>query len=241
MKTRTLKPISRLMATIAAFGLSAGLIVPAPMTAWADDVDNELQNWDMVTLRVDAPRRLSLYGEAQSRTGLQKGEGMDRLLLRGAVGYRVTPWLSVWQGYGWTPSFRPQFNNENRLFQQLLLENHIKKLAVVNRSRLEERFIENAGATAVRFRHMLRLAYPLDKAQKWSAVTYDEFFVNLNRTPSGPQGGFDQNRLFVGLNRKLNKQVNAEAGYMMNYVNRHGGTPDKVNHIILLALNFVVK
>ena len=65
--------------------------------------------------------------------------------------------------------------------------------------------------------------------------------MNLNRTPFGPYGGFDQHRLFVGINRRLTKQVNAEGGYMMNYVNRHGGTPDKINHIILLSLNMVVK
>lgn len=230
-------------AAVVLCGFLAGFSALLPAKAWADDADNELQNWDMVTLRVDAPHRLSIYAEGQARTGfgLEKNEGMDRLLARGALGYRVTPWMSLWQGAVWTPSYRPQFHNENRLFQQLLLENRLKKLIVINRTRLEERFIENAGATSLRFRHMVRLAYPLDKAQKWSAVTFDEYFVNLNRTPSGPRGGFDQNRLFVGINRKLTEQVNAEAGYMLVCVNRHQGMPDKTNHVILLTLNVVVK
>jgi Protein of unknown function (DUF2490) len=241
LMTTTFSNVKRMSVGFGVFACS--LLGLLPVKGWADDMEHELQNWNMVTLRVDAPHRLSLYVEGQSRTGLglEKNEGMDRLLVRGALGYRVTPWMSLWQGYAWTPSYRPQFQNENRLFQQLLLENKVKKLTVINRTRLEERFIEDAGATSMRFRHMLRLSYPLDKAQKWSAVAYDEYFVNLNRTPAGPRGGFDQNRIFVGLNRRLSKQVNAEAGYMFAHVNRHGGTPDKSNHIILLTLNMIVK
>lgn len=221
--------------------ITISLLSLSPKSAHADDADQELQNWDMVTIQVDAPHRISLYGEAQSRTGFQKDEALSNIIIRGAAGYRIKPCLSLWQGYGWTPSYRPHFNNENRIFQQVVLEKRYKKLGITNRTRLEERFIENAGGTSVRFRHQVKLAYALGQTKKWSLVGYDELFVNLNRTPNGPQGGYEQNRIFVGVNRRITEQINAEGGYLINHINRHRGTPDKMNHVILLTLNFSVK
>ena len=207
--------------------------------AHAEAVDNDLQTWEIVTLRVEMPHKLLLYGEVQPRVGLEgspDNNGLDRIILRPAVGYQLTPNVSLWQGYAWTPSFNPDYNSEHRLFQQLLVENKVKKLSLTNRSRLEERFIDGAGGTSVRARHMARVAYPLGKSGKWSAVGYDEFFVNLNDTRSGPQSGFDQNRVFVGLNRTLNERLNVEAGYLVNYLNRDNAE-DKLQHVILAWVN----
>ncbi len=216
----------------------------SPNNAFAEEVDQEFQNWDIVTLRVDVPHRLRFYAEVQPRIGLSNSEpqysGFERLLIRPAVGYQVTPNLSIWQGYAWAPGFRPEFINENRIFQQVLLENHIKKLSLTNRTRLEERFIERAGGTSVRARHMIRASYPILRSQKWSLVGYDEFFVNLNDTDFGLQAGFDQNRVFAGLNRKFNDYANAEIGYLINYVDRKNAS-DKINNILLVGLNFIVK
>jgi hypothetical protein len=207
----------------------------------AKDVENDLQQWTVVTLKKDLPHHFKLYIEAQPRTG-QNITHIDRLLLRPALGYQLTPSVSLWQGYAWTPTFmnskhKPDFNSEQRIWQQVLVENHFKHLDMTNRTRLEERFIEGAGNTAVRARHMLRLAYPLGSSEKWSLVGYEEAFVNLNDTRIGPQAGFDQSRTFFGLNRKINRHLNAEAGYMANYVNRHNPTPDKLNHVLLVGLN----
>src|SRR5690606_2349588 len=99
-------------------------------------------------------------------------------------------------------------------------DNKIRKLSLTNRTRLEERFIEDTGGASIRGRHMLRGSYPVGKSQKWSLVAYDELFVNFNSVSNGPASGLDQNRAFAGINRKLNEHANVEAGYMMNYVNR---------------------
>lgn len=212
-------------------------------SAQAQSFEQDLQQWDIVTLRtpLSPDKKWQGYLEVQPRMDLlnKNDQGyMAALLIRPAIGYQLNRHVSVWQGYAWTPTYQPTFRNEHRIFQQLLLENKIKKLTLINRTRLEERFIENAGGTAVRGRHLLRFAYPLDKRQQWSAVIYDEAFVNFNSPPRGPQSGFDQNRAFAGLNRKLGKHANLEAGYMAQYVNRADPLPDRLNHIILLNLNF---
>lgn len=215
-------------------------------SVYAESVD-DLEQWTIVTLDAHVTPKIRLYAEAQPRIG-DNLTHMDRLLLRGSAGYQVTKNFSLWQGYGWTPSFENlyvdenrftgKFNNENRIFQQALFENQWKKLKIVNRTRLEERFIENAGETAVRARHMLRLAHPIPKTKKWSLVVYDELFVNLNDTPRGPQAGFDQNRLFVGVNQKLSEYASAEIGYMNNPVNVFNHSTNRMNHIIMAGINF---
>ncbi len=70
---------------------------------------------------------------------------------------------------------------------------------------MEERWIEHADGTAVRFRQMLRADFPIPQAPDWALVAYDEVFVNLNTvgasTGKGPGAGLDQNRFFLGINK----------------------------------------
>lgn len=201
----------------------------------------------MVTLDAHVTPKIRIYAEAQPRIGDNMSH-MNRLLLRSAIGYQVTPKVSLWQGYTWTPTyenlnvttgtFTRKFNSEHRLYQQVLVEDHWKKLAVTNRTRLEERFINNAGETAIRCRHMLRLGLPLTHDGKYTLVGYDEFFLNLNTTPAGPKSGFDQNRIFLGINRKITPHVSLELGYLNNRVNVPNHSVNRMNHILLTGLSF---
>lgn len=206
---------------------------------------NDLQNWDMVTLTVPVSpnKKVLLYTEAQVRVGnLQEDGGKNdfsQLLLRPALGYRLNRHVSVWQGYAWTPIFASKNRNENRIFQQLLVEGRLARLRWGSRTRLEERWIENTNSeTAVRLRTLLKGVYPLGKSEKWFLSAFDEFFVNLRGVPNGPQAGIDQNRAFIGLQRSLGKRASLEAGYMNQYVKTREPVPDRMNHIILINLNF---
>lgn len=227
--------------------LSLCLSVWLPSVNAEPNLNQDLQTWNTVTLRAGfgPGKRILGYLEAQPRIGNLDSSGtkkddFSQLILRPAVGYQINPHVSVWQGYAWIPTFQPRSRIENRIFQQLQLEGHLKKLRLTNRSRLEQRWIEGTDHTAVRFRNMTRAAYPLGKSQHWSLVGSDEFFVNLNTVENGPQGGFDQNRIFVGMNRKLNQHLNAEAGYLNDLVHHKGPTPERMNHIIVFTLNVTI-
>ncbi|MFM7389252.1 MAG: DUF2490 domain-containing protein [Vampirovibrionales bacterium] len=147
--------------------------------------------------------------------------------------------------------------NEHRLFQQVLIQHETPHTRLTHRTRLEERFIEGTSETALRARHLSRVVIPLGQKQAlakqpsasniprkappitpWAFVVYDEAFVHLNTVEKGPVAGFDQNRAFVGVNRRFNKYINAEAGYMNQIVNRRAGVSDRQNHILMLGLNF---
>jgi hypothetical protein len=60
---------------------------------------------------------------------------------------------------------------------------------------------------------MLRAVRPLGRP-RWSAVLWDEGMVAWNATGAGPVKGFDQNRLFGGVSRRLSPHLTVEGGYL---------------------------
>ena len=79
-------------------------------------------------------------------------------------------------------------------------------------------------------RQFLRWSRPLNETP-WSYVIGNEIFVNLNDADWGQSDGFNQNRLFLGLNYKLNETYRIEFGYVNNYI-RHNGAEDQLNNIL---------
>lgn len=201
-------------------------------TAHADKED--FQIWTPVYLTVSHSDKIQGWYEVQPRYGENVSQ-VNQLLLRTALGYKLTKHWSVWQGYAWTPAFVPVYTSENRIYQQLLYIQKFPRMSIMSRTRLEQRWIENVPGTAVRFRTLLRGQIPFDREKIWSIVAQDEIFINFNSPPNGPAEGFDQNRLFFGLNRKVNEHFHVDGGYQWQTINtREPGFIDNINHILLL-------
>lgn len=222
--------------TLFASLLVLGWLLIAPVSPTLA-VEQDGQVWLLTTARGAIQGPWKLYLEAQPRLD---GSGVRQLILRPAVGYQVTRLWSLWQGYGWTPSF-DEFRDEQRSFQQSLVEMPRGRLpvALVNRTRLEQRWIENSEGTAWRLRHMLRLVYPLDMDGTWALAAYDEPFVALNSIQGGARSGFDQNRAFLGLSRSLAEGLRLEVGYLNQLVNQPSGETDLLRHVALVWLDYL--
>ena len=206
--------------------------------------------WSPVYLTMKLPSSFLAYMEVNPRfADLDDAGHIDQLLLRPAFGYQLTDKLSIWQGYAWVGHFNqkhtpPQspFFEENRIYQQVNYKHKFSNMKLLSRTRLEERWIEHADGTAVRFRQMLRLDYPLPIAPDWALVGYDEIFINLNTvgavTGKGPASGFDQNRFFLGVNKTFNQYINVDLGYQNQLLNSRqiSGLANQMNHIILIQL-----
>ena len=180
--------------------------------------------------------------QVQTRMGRNNNlTQINRLFITPIVGYAITPKLTVWQGYSYTPGWNENTNDrrdEHRLFQQIVVENQWKQLSWASRTRLEERFIEQTNSTtAYRIRQQVRGQIPLSKDKKWLGVAWNEYMVNMNTVPNAAQAGYNQNAFFVGINKQLNPHINAEAGYSLQAVNRLNGA-DQFNHIIQVQLNY---
>jgi len=223
-----------------------GVTAVQAYTELGSNTKSDFRLWTPVYLTVSLPSKFLAYMEVNPRIGDDVTD-IDQLLLRPALGYQLTENLSIWQGYAWVGNFNqrhtpPQspFFDENRIFQQVNYTQKFSSFKFLSRTRLEERWIEHADGTALRFRQMLKVTYPLPIAPDWALVGYDEIFVNLNTvgapTGKGPGAGIDQNRFFVGINRTFTPYLNVDIGYQNQMLNSRllPGNANLINHILML-------
>ena len=198
-------------------------------------LEDDLGLWAPVYIKMPLTEKIKSNLEINPRIQ-ENVTHINQLLVRPSLGYQLTKDLSVWQGYGWVTNYIPRFVREQRIWQQILHEKNFSKFVLTNRFRFEERLIQDVEGVSLRGRYLLRTLYPVSKNKLWSLVLSDELFVNLNAHHDGPQVGVDQNRLFVGVNKKINKNINIEGGYQLQYINSLSPHIDKLNHIILISL-----
>lgn len=208
--------------------------------------------WAPVYLTVNLPNRFLAWMEVNTRIG-DDVTNIDQLLLRPMIGYKLTDHLSIWQGYAWVGNFnqphkppQPSFIGENRIFQQAFYKRTFSRVKFQSRTRLEERWIDHAAGTAVRFRQLLRVDVPIPQAPDWAFVAFDEVFVNLNAVGTfdefrqgqtkGPGAGLDQNRFFLGVNKTFNEHLNVDLGYQNQMLNQRQlpGNANLINHVLLI-------
>src|SRR6185503_1596028 len=123
----------------------------------------------------------------------------------------------------WIPrALGPGIRHEQRSWEQLLVALPVThRLASVLRVRLEQRFLDGWADNSHRLRAMWRGVQPIGSG-RWSGVVWDEAMFNFDETAGGPPRGFDQNRLFGGILRRLSPRAGLEVGYMLQTVNAAG-------------------
>ncbi len=205
--------------------------------AFAQDADSQM--WMYLILNKREKSGLRFYGEIQPRLGNDYSE-LTQLYLRAAVGYQLQPNFSAWVGYGWTPSYAPEFNNEDRWYGQLLWEDHVGTYSMTNRTRLEFRSISHAGGTEFRLRHQVRLFKPLVSHSRWTGIVSNELLWNLNDTPHGFEHGLDQYRAFFGFGYALNKKARLEFGYQASWLNLPRNPKDRRLDTFILSYNLTL-
>ena len=224
--------ISVLTKILLCVGVVQFLSVGIQVKAYAGTSD--FQIWTPVYLTVNFTDKIQGWYEAQPRFGDDASQ-LNQLLLRTALGYKFADHWSLWQGYAWTPNIEPKYKTENRLYQQLLYSQKFPAINIMSRTRLEERWIKDVPGTAVRFRTLLRGQVPLADQGRWAFVVQDEIFFNLNSPTNGPDGGMDQNRMFIGINRSVNEHLNVDVGYQLQTINTtDSGVFNDKNSILIM-------
>lgn len=215
--------------------LAALAVMLAPRLAAAQpDGDRHLWMQAVAVLRVSEHWRVHL--EEQPRW-FDNVSAPFQNILRGAVGRQVGPRLSVWAGYGWVAKPPgPGVKHEQRAWQQILATPPaVGRWTSLVRLRQEQRWQPDWDGTSHRLRAMVRTTRPLG-ASAWSGVLWNEAMVTFNATGGGPPKGFDQNRLFVGANRRLSPRANMDVGYMWFAVRQPSGQRSD-GHVTLATVN----
>ncbi len=230
--------ILKIVATFSSRGILGFVLIVAMTGLWSNlaraGINHDGQFWFPLYNRFSLSEKVKGWAEVNPRFGDDMSE-IHQLLLRPALGYQILPNLSVWQGYAWNTNYEPRFSDEHRLYQQLSYRLGFANVNFSSRTRMEERFIRGARGVALRAREFLRANFLLDEQKKWAFVLYDEVFVTLNTIRNGPRAGFDQNRAFVGINRKINSHLSVDVGYQNQIINTRGPRfADVMNHILLI-------
>lgn len=211
------------------------LLVTGGLTA-ATAADEDFQIWLPLTLTARYTDSFGGFYEIQPRIGHDASD-VTQLILRTSLDWHFARKWAASLGYGWTPTISPQFTDEHRLYQQLLYVSEAALGKLTSRTRFEQRWIENTSGTALRLRTLLRGQVPVTQDRGWSAIGWDEIFVNLDSVGGGPQAGFDQNRFFLGVNRLLHPHASIDVGYQLQAINNaEPGLANRLNHILLIQL-----
>ncbi len=220
------------MTFVKKFVLAAAAMALGTLFSSTARADSDTQSWMLFTAMGRFTPKVRWYTEFQPRFSLVDHGAYERVLVRGAVGWQASKKWSFWQGIAETPLQRPTQRGEVRWFQQFLYEDRFGAFRVTGRTRFEQRDIAGTDSQSHRFRTQLRVAKPLDDIGLVQAVAYDEVFWNLNTVTSGPAAGFDRNRIFLGVNRRIGPGMRLETGWLHEDAPRRGGGGRRIDAIV---------
>ena len=214
------------------------LAIPAMILALpaAAQVEHDGGGWLNLTVQGSAGARGIWFVEAQPRLQ-DEGQRLDQLLLRGAIGVRVTDRLSLSQGYTHVVQTVPGARdlNEERAFQQIAWSvPRTGRLALSSRTRIEQRWRSDGKDMQVRLREMVRASHPI-RGTGVRALASTELFWVMNGVDWRAGAGFDQLRTFIGVELPLHGKSTVEAGYLNQTIDRPGGAA-RMNHNIAVSL-----
>lgn len=214
---------------------AAWLAQPAAAQTTQDE-----QVWINLTATGPISGDLVYSAELQPRIG-DGVSRVDQLLLRGTVGWKISPAVTVHQGYAHvvTPTEGGRDVNEDRSFQQVNLAlGKPWQGELSSRARLEQRWRNDGNDMGWRLRGMVRYEKPLKtEGDSVSALVSAEAFFALNDTDWGARSGFDQLRTFVGAELGLTGASTAEIGYLNQVIDQAGGRT-RMNHVASVSLFF---
>lgn len=205
--------------------------MPAPAQASED-----FQAWFMGVAQGRVKDDVIVYAEVQPRF-TDNADRLGQLLLRPAIGIQLDRRTSVLVGYAYvrTEPLGGRATDEHRVWQQIAWPvATVGKLAVVARTRLEQRTVVGAVDLGWRFRQQIRATHPIAQGGRVAAVVWTEPFYNLNATDWGQRTGFDQWRTFVGAALPVADKLSVEPGYTNQTVFRRG--ENRSNHVAGLNL-----
>lgn len=212
----------------------------APPAAFAQDApaEHDTQQWTQVVATVSLADKWLTHLEAQSRW-FEDVQAHDQLIIRYALGRRLSRSVTIWGGHAWTPrTFEDGWTHEQRIWEQLSATfPTVGAWTPSIRIRQEQRFLDGWADNSHRLRMMGRAVRPVDAEKLWSIVAWNEAMVTLDETENGPAQGFDQNRLFAGVLRKLSEQAGFEWGYLWRTSDPSGSQPRRHDHVLFAWLN----
>jgi hypothetical protein len=240
-----------------AFGLSVVLIFLITNLGIAQkrQYTTNYNGWYMYFGNHKFSEKWGVHLEAQFRFHDVLASG-QQILLRPGLNYYFGDQTFAAVGYAFVQTYpygefaAPIRYPEHRLWQQVQIKSQLQKIEMINRFRLEQRFIhlpvqkinsDYQPGNAVyqnRIRLFTRFSFPFNSVtiadKSWYITLYDEMFVSFGEKVG--QNIFDQNRAYVALGYKVPGLGRVEFGYLNQLILRSDGIRVENNHTLQLGV-----
>lgn len=226
-------------------------------TCWAQTTRQYTDNfngWFVYTGNHKITDKWGLHLEVQWRRS-DIVMGNQQLLLRPGINYYINSQVSVTAGYCFAETYpygefavKSAFP-ENRAWEQLQLKNSMGSVEVINRFRMEQRFVnapvlkngDYAPGDAIytnRARILNRFSLPFKgktiEDHSLYVSAFDEVYINFGKNVGF--NIFDQNRAYLGIGYKIPKAGRLEIGYLEQTIFRADGVKVERNHTFQISL-----
>ncbi len=225
---RSLGIARALFATVVCFLLTA-------QSARCEIIDRDSGYWAPISLRAPIYKKWQASVEYQPRFQKAAEKHLTESIVRFGAGYEFNKKFSIFGGAYISSHFKEDLDWENRLWEQATYTSKWGRFTLQNRLRLEQIEKEEFVGSSWRIRHQLRITTPVPKYKNWYLVASEEPFFNLNSAENGPRQGFNQNRIYCGIGRQINRCTRLEVGYLHQYKNNRGKS-DLSNNLLLTSL-----
>lgn len=180
----------------------------------------------------------------------------QQLLLRAGINYYLNTQVSLTAGYCYVITYpygafaaKTMFP-ENRIWEQLNMKTGIGAVEIINRFRLEQRYVNNpvlkeseyvpGEATYTnRVRWMNRYSVPFKgktiEDRSLYLSFYNEIYINFGKNVA--YNIFDQNRAYLALGYRIPKLGRLELGYLNQLIFRGDGIKVEQNHTLQVGLS----
>ncbi len=181
----------------------------------------------------------------------------QQLLLRGGLNFYSGTNSFFTLGYAYVETYpygelpSPITFPEHRLWQQLQVKSALKRIEMICRFRLEQRYVhapvlnlntvkfETGDAVYTnRFRLLTRFSVPLNKKEIVDHAlylsAYDELFINFGKNVG--MNVFDQNRAYLALGYKFPVVGRVELGYLYQTIIKSDGIRIENNHTLQISI-----
>jgi hypothetical protein len=197
--------------------LLASIILWSNQTSIAQKFD--LGSWNILNVKYNYNDKWSFFGEGQIRS-LKFYNHYHYYEYKGGINYKIQKNVLMTLGAGSYQTYKeggnfilPKYNDEFRIWPQIILFQSIGKLKIEQRYRSELRFTSNGFRN--RFRYRIGVSYPFGKEKN----EYKPFQISASNeiffTDKEPY--FERNRMLLAFNYKPSKESTIQIGYIHQF------------------------
>lgn len=200
-----------------------------PLYARAADSDVQVWNAFKAEQRWSARWSTSLDGQLRLQDNVSQ---FSALVLDAAAFHHAGDRFKLGAGFQYTVA-PPGRTDEQAPWQSVSYAHQLFGASASTTLRLDERLRDDVDGVLPRLRLGSRLTYPLDG--KWYLAASEEVRFNLRDTGAGPVSGFEQNRLYGGVGRRIDDFARIEIGYLWRY-ERERDKPGRSDNVVQLQI-----